>query len=127
MLKASIIALATTMGAGSFSPAAAVTFPRIPVPQYSDVEQVQYRRPPQRGYYHGYHGYHEQRRGYRRHSDGYWYPLAAFGAAAIISGSIANQAHSGSHAQRCADRYRSYRASDDSYQPSRGPRQACNL
>ena len=42
--------------------------------------------------------------GYRRHSDGFWYPLSAFGAGAIIGGAIANQpgrsqATSSSHVQ----------------------------
>lgn len=41
-----------------------------------------------RGYYHGYRGYHEHRRGYRRHSDGFWYPVAAFALGAVIGGAI---------------------------------------
>lgn len=33
---------------------------------------------------------------------------------------------SSNHIQWCANRYRSYRTSDDSYQPLAGPRQSCN-
>ncbi len=43
-----------------------------------------------RGYWNGHRGYRDYRRGYRRHNDGWWYPLAAFGAGAIIGGAIAS-------------------------------------
>ncbi|QND52243.1 hypothetical protein HB779_10220 [Phyllobacterium sp. 628] len=36
------------------------------------------------GSWNGYRGYREHRRGYRRHSDGYWYPLGAFGGRIIL-------------------------------------------
>ena len=77
------------------------------------------------GYYRGYHGYNYYRPGYRQYN-GYWYPLAAFGAGAIIGGAIATQPARGvSHVQWCANRYRSYRASDNTYQPNSGPRVQC--
>ncbi|MDL2398408.1 hypothetical protein [Rhizobium mayense] len=40
-----------------------------------------HRRPPPNyrpGYWNGYHGYKYARPGYRRHSDGWWYPNKAF-------------------------------------------------
>ncbi|WEK51767.1 MAG: BA14K family protein [Candidatus Kaistia colombiensis] len=84
------------------------------------------------GYWNGHHGYNGPRDGYRRHSDGYWYPLAAFGVGALIGGMIANQPRevappslSRDHLRWCEDRYRSFRASDNSFQPNNGPRQAC--
>ncbi len=46
---------------------------------------------PRAGYYHGYRGYHDRRPGYRRHSDGMWYPAAAFALGAIIGGAINGQ------------------------------------
>ncbi len=49
-----------------------------------------YRGPDRRGYYHGYRGYHDRRPGYRRHSDGLWYPAAAFALGAIIGGALNN-------------------------------------
>ncbi len=76
-------------------------------------------------HYRGYRGHHRYRPGYRRHGN-FWYPGAAFIAGAIISGAINNANRWGSpHIQWCYDRYRSYRASDNTYQPYHGPRQQC--
>lgn len=86
---------------------------------------------PRPGYWNGHRGYNHYRHGYRRHNDGWWYPLAAFGAGAIIGGAIAQPAPqpvyraSNSHVQWCYNRYRSYRASDNTFQPYNGPRQQC--
>lgn len=107
----------------------------------SSIEQVQYRhqerrswkngyraqRENRRGWYHGQRGYRDHRRGYRRHSDGFWYPLAAFGAGAIIGGAIAPHGASTSnrHVRWCADRYKTYRASDNTYVPRVGVRAIC--
>lgn len=90
-------------------------------------------RPGGPGNWHGYHGYHGPRPGYRRHSDGWWYPLAAFGAGAIIGGAIAGsnrevappRGYGSAHYRWCEDRYKSYRASDNTFQPYGGPRQEC--
>ncbi len=53
-------------------------------------------------------------------------------AGAIISGAIANdrpppRVYRGdsAHVRWCYDRYRSYRASDNTFQPYHGPRQQC--
>jgi hypothetical protein len=128
-------ALSLAVALTSIVPAQAVTFARVPVPEAAAVEQVQYRYERRRDRYerraerrwHGHRGYRDYRPGYRRHSDGWWYPLAAFGLGAAIGGAIANQpsAGSGSHERWCANRYRSYRAYDDSFQPYNGPRQRC--
>jgi hypothetical protein len=77
--------------------------------------------------YRGYRGHREYRQGYKRHSDGWWYPAAAFVAGAIITGAIANQnrASGSAHVDWCYDRYRSYRASDNTFQPYNGPRKLC--
>ena len=109
--------------------------------QAGDVVQVQYRdgRRWQRGYerrggnhyYNGHRGYREQRRGYRQYN-GFWFPPAAFIAGAIVGGAIANQPPpvryrptGNAHVQWCYNRYRSYRASDNTFQPYNGPRQQC--
>jgi hypothetical protein len=98
---------------------------------------VQYRRHGG-GWYGGHRGYRDYRPGYRRHN-GYWFPLAAFGAGALIGGAIASQpryaepapAYGGGddinprHYEWCADRYRSYDAYSNSFQPNYGPRQTC--
>jgi hypothetical protein len=80
-------------------------------------------------YYNGHRGYRQHRRGYREHN-GWWFPAGAFVAGALISGAIANQNNayrggSNSHVSWCYDRYRSYRASDNTFQPYNGPRQQC--
>ena len=87
-----------------------------------------YRRGYRAGYHNGYRGYRERRRGYRYYN-GYWFPLAAFAAGAIIGGAAqsAPRVSAGSaHYQWCENRYRSYRASDNTFQPYNGPRQQCN-
>ncbi|MCA1406956.1 BA14K family protein [Ensifer sp. IC3342] len=88
---------------------------------------------PRYGHYNGYRGYRYRRDGYRRHSDGWWYPLAAFGAGMIIGGAIAAPPPprrvytnaSRAHVDWCYAQYRSYRAYDNSFQPYYGPRQQC--
>ncbi|MER9327521.1 BA14K family protein [Mesorhizobium sp. M0152] len=78
-------------------------------------------------YWRGHRGYREYRPGYRRHGD-FWFPLAAFATGALITGAIANQNRvyrGDGHVQWCYDRYRSYRASDNTFQPNYGPRRQC--
>jgi hypothetical protein len=89
------------------------------------------RQAERNAYYNGYRGYRERRAGYRLH-DGWWFPPAAFALGAIVGGAIANDAprarprSTGSaHVEWCYDRYRSYRASDNTFQPYNGPRQQC--
>ncbi len=82
-----------------------------------------YRHGNRNGFYRGHRGYRNYRSGYRRHGN-YWYPAGAFIAGAIIGGAV-NRSGS-SHAQSCYARYRSYRASDNTYQPTNGPRRQCN-
>ncbi len=82
-------------------------------------------------YWRGHRGYREHRPGYRRHGD-YWFPPAAFIAGAIIGGAIANQPTrevyrgGNAHVEWCYARYKSYRASDNTFQPYNGPRRQCN-
>lgn len=123
-------------------PAAPVAAPSITTSP--DIQQVQWRHRGyygggggyyRRGYYGGYRGYPGYRYGYRRYNDGYWYPLAAFGAGAIIGGAIASQPRyvepapavgvNPRHYEWCASRYRSYRAYDNTFQPNSGPRRSC--
>jgi len=55
-----------------------------------------------------------------------WSRRAGFAAGAVISGAIVNGENRGNaHVQWCYDRYRSYRASDNTFQPNNGPRQQC--
>jgi hypothetical protein len=82
-------------------------------------------------YYRGYRGYRDARPGYRYHN-GYYFPSAAFIAGALVTGAIVNsqprvvvRQGGNAHVDWCYNRYRSYRASDDTYQPLSGPRQRC--
>lgn len=86
-------------------------------------------------YYNGHRGYRERRDGYRYYN-GFWFPAGAFLAGALITGAIASQPsvtviHRGgsAHTEWCYNRYRSYRAWDNTFQPySDGrytPREQC--
>jgi hypothetical protein len=85
---------------------------------------------PRQGYYNGYRGYRHSRPGYRYHN-GAWFPLGAFAAGALLGGALsAPAARAGSHTSRhvawCESRYRTYRASDNTYVAnSRGERRLC--
>jgi hypothetical protein len=89
--------------------------------------EMRRRPPPRQGWYNGHRGYRDHRRGYRQHN-GYWFPLAAFATGAIIGGAVQSRpshSYGNNHASWCANRWRSYRAYDNSYQPSNGSRRAC--
>ncbi len=138
---AAVVSLTSLTSASATMPLPAVMAPQASQ-QASNVEQVQFRndrrerriwreRGSRHGWYRGHRGYRDYRRGYRRHNDGLWYPLAAFGAGALIGGAISSSqrpayAGSGSHVQWCANRYRTYRASDNTYVPRAGVRAYCN-
>jgi BA14K-like protein len=135
ILSAASLAIAMSFTSLTTAFALPLPLPKVPL-AVSQLEEVQYRgdnrdlRRYRSGYYNGQRGYRDRRPGYRRYSDGFWYPLAAFGTAAIIGGAIANQPradYGGSrHVQWCANRYQSYRASDNTYVPRAGVRASCN-
>jgi BA14K-like protein len=81
-----------------------------------------------RYWYRGHRGYRYYRPGYRYYN-GAWFPLAAFGSGVIIGSAISRPApayRAGSaHVRWCYNRYRSYRAYDNTYQPNYGPRGQC--
>lgn len=150
------VGLSAGMALGSLLPAQAMPLASAPAAS-GLVEQVQwrhddYRRPPpgyygrdygrdyRRDYrrpppmYNGYRGESRARPGYRRHSNGYWFPLAAFAAGAMIGGAIAapsapraapSSGINPKHYEWCSARYRSYRSYDNTFQPNYGPRQQC--
>jgi hypothetical protein len=98
----------------------------------SDIQNVAWRGGRRHGwhnggyYWNGHRGYRYHRPGYRRHGD-FWFPLAAFATGAIVSGAIANDGagRTNAHVRWCYDHYRSYRASDNTFQPTNGPRTEC--
>ncbi|ECI4494066.1 BA14K family protein, partial [Salmonella enterica subsp. enterica] len=89
------------------------------------------------GWYNGHRGYRSYRPGYRRYND-WWFPAGAFVAGAVIGGALSQPTYverprviyrsanySNAHVRWCYDRYRSYRAYDNTFQPYNGPRQQC--
>ena len=65
----------------------------------------------------------------RRNGDDFGAAIGGLAVGAIIGGIIASQprvrATGSSHVNYCYSRYRSYRASDNTYQPNYGPRRQC--
>jgi len=145
--KVAIAALSVAAVGTTFMPAQAampvVAAPAAKIEMKSDVTEVRHRGGP-RGYYHGHRGYRHHRPGYRYH-DGYWFPLAAFGAGALIGGALAAPpryadplppppppppAYGASginprHYEWCQARYRSYDPYSNTFQPYNGPRRQC--
>lgn len=91
-------------------------------------DRREFQRRGDHHYWRGHRGYRHHHRGYREHN-GFWFPAAAFIAGAIVSGALNNNqpVYRGgdAHVQWCYDRYRSYRAWDNTFQPYNGPRRQC--
>jgi len=103
----------------SAAPAGAMTLPNLSVPERADIIQV---------HDHDHHHHYHVRRGY----DGYYddYDNSGLLFKSFVTGTLfrhdeSQGYYSDSHMRACAARYRSYSAYDNSYQPSRGPRQQC--
>lgn len=73
-------------------------------------------------FYNGHRGYRDRRDGYRLYN-GWWFPPAAFGL--MLQSAPGARVDANAHVAWCQDRWKSYRASDNSYQPYNGPRQPC--
>jgi hypothetical protein len=86
---ASTVALGALVALASIVPAQAAPVQQGLLPGSSNVEMV--RDSARAGYWHGYRGFRTERPDTRRHNDGYWYPLAAFGAESGSTGSIVRQ------------------------------------
>ncbi|NEI69759.1 BA14K family protein [Rhizobium lusitanum] len=115
------------LAAGAAVPAGAITMPALSVPEQSDVIQVHDHG---HGHWHGHHSHWG--RGHQHHgSDSYYDDNSDSGVLfkSFVTGTLFNRQHTesyyDSHTRNCASRYRSYRPSDNTYQPSHGPRQAC--
>lgn len=88
-LAPSAVALSALLALSSTVPALAAPVRQTQIPVPSNVEMVQNKG--HAGYWHGYRGFRTERPGTRRHSDGYWYPLAAFGVESGTTGSIGRE------------------------------------
>ncbi|PDT14660.1 cell surface protein [Rhizobium sp. J15] len=88
-LVPSTVALGTLLALASIPPAQAAPAQTAWPSGVSYVKTVQFK--PHAGTWHGYQGFRTEHPGTRRRSDGYWYPLAAFGVEAGTTGSIIRQ------------------------------------
>ena len=147
MKKLAVPVVSAIAAAAAVPVEAASSFPigDLSVVSKNGVQSVQYRgdgrdrdyrgrdRYDRPGYYRGYRGYRDGRSGYRRGDDVWWYPLAAFGAGAIIGGAIAQPPvryaprvrYASAHVEWCTSRYRTYRSYDNTYVPRVGVRAQC--
>lgn len=129
-------AISATFAISSIAPAnaAPIFVPKAQIEASTDVTPVNhrkwrkndFRRRGNNAYYNGHRGYRHRRNGYRQYN-GFWFPAGAFIAGAIVGGALNNNNYGGGsrHVQWCYDRYRSYRASDNTFQPYNGPRKQC--
>jgi hypothetical protein len=114
-----IVSLAALMTFTSVASAGAMPLPDLAVPRRSDIIQV-----------HDHHGHHHHhiRQGYDDYYNNYddsGVLFKSFVTGTLFSHDDRQAYYSDSHTRACAARYRSYSAYDNSYQPSRGPRQQC--
>ena len=79
-------------------------------------------------YYNGHRGYRDRRPGFRFYN-GFWFPSAAFSFGFSVRDRDRDWDRGGRswarHVDWCYDRYRSYRESDNTFQPYNGPRREC--
>ncbi len=116
------------LAAATAMPADAMTMPALSVPAPAQTDIIQVRD-------HGHGHWHSHNRwggGHKRHgSDSYYDDDSDSGVLfkSFVTGTLFSGQHArgyyDSHARACASRYQSYRPSDNTYQPSRGPRRAC--
>lgn len=92
-----------------------------------------------RGEWNGFKGYRHHRSGYKKHTDGWWYPEAAFQPGVHVDSSNTIQKKTTQkqkkeedkpwfmkmHIDYCAAKYKSYTSSDNTYQPYEGGRKQC--
>ncbi|WP_047464894.1 BA14K family protein [Rhizobium rhizogenes] len=113
------------LAASAVMPASAITMPALSVPQQqSDIIQV---------HGHGHrHSHNHWRGGHKRHGfDGYYDDDSDSGVLfkSFVTGTLFYRQHMqgyyDSRGRACASRYQSYRPSDNTYQPSHGPRREC--
>ena len=134
-MKPALIAATILAVASAVTPLAAMPMPAAPVSQAASsmAQPVLHRRGfyAVRGvwYYNGHRGFVVARPGYRYYR-GYWFPAAAFAAGAAAGAALAAppappRRLAAAHVAWCYDRYLSYRAWDNSYQPYEGPRRQC--
>lgn len=131
MNRLAIVAVSLMTALTAITPAEAFPITAAPAIQSSDFSQVDWRGHDGNRWRHhgGGHRYYHGRgydRGYHHHHSNAGAIIGGLAAGAIIGGIVAGSRSGGSsHVQSCANRYRTYRASDNTYQPNSGPRVQC--
>jgi hypothetical protein len=115
-VSAAALVVSITMGAATPASAQTLYF-GFGTPGYT-----QYQPHGNYAYYNHYRGTRQRVPGYRYYQ-GYWFPPAAF--LGLFLGPLVRGFHQSAHEQWCYDHYRSYRASDNTFQPYHGPRLEC--
>lgn len=121
------------LAAGAAMPAAAITMPALKLPATEQPEIIQVH---DHGHGHGHWHHHHHNHwgsGHRLHGSDSYYDddsdsgvlFKSFVTGTLFSWQRAQSYYDDGHARACASRYRSYRASDNTYQPSYGPRREC--
>jgi len=141
MKKLAIVLVSLVTGFTGIAPAQAFPVMAIQRPDItspgitSDVQQVRDRR----WIRHGWHGnnrryynnrYYRGRYYHHHHHNNAGAIIGGLAAGAIIGGALSAATQpryygGNSHTRWCYSRYRSYRASDNTFQPYNGPRQQC--
>lgn len=134
MKRIAIMVLSVIMALTSYIPAQA--FPTISTVTTQKAKSANLLQIRDRRHYRGHGGWRGNRhwrgdrryygRHYRRNNAGAI--IGGLAAGAIIGGALSSQARASSgssHVNYCYNRYRSYRASDNTYQPYSGPRRQC--
>lgn len=128
MKRLAIIAVSLMTAFTAITPAEAFPVAAAPTIQTSNVSQIDWRGNDGNRWRHN--GGRDRRydhgrrydRGYRHHNNT-GAIIGGLAAGAIIGGIVAGSRSNGGSS--CASRYRSYRASDNTYQPNSGPRVQC--
>lgn len=119
-MSISALALGAVLAVSSVLPVAAMPSVSKPAEASSQIQQAQVVI--KYGKWRGHRGYRERRSGYRRHSDGFWYPRAAFTVRVAPGVRVRVGAQ---HSRWCRTKYRTYRASDNTFIVRGNVRRVC--
>lgn len=118
--------------------AVAIPEPKVDIPEPKQEPKHEHiivkQHHPRRGYLNGYKGYRYARPNYIKFVDGWYYPEAAYSAKPAVE-AAAKEAQTpvisyvrlpNRHIAYCVSHFKSYRKSDNSFQPYSGARQQCH-
>ena len=120
---ATAVVLALSLAIGAAPANAATLYFGFGTQGNTRMQRGDFERHGDYAYYNNHRGSRHQVQGYRYYQ-GYWFPPAAF-LGLFLAPLLNSGVHRSAHVQWCFDHYRSYRASDNTFQPNHGPRQQC--